>query len=130
MKEVTKHTISPEIWYMSRLANNMAVHGRYMQALEYYDQVISAVPDFACFWNQKGVALEGLNRTNDALVCYEKAIQVDPYNSEAWFNRGAALRSAGREWESDKCQKVASCLEQGREVASFISASPSVAISH
>jgi tetratricopeptide (TPR) repeat protein len=125
---VTKHIIPAEIQYMCRHANDLVSDGHFQQAIEYIDQMISGVPDFACFWLHKGVALEGLNRTNDALTCYEKAIQIDPYNSEAWFNRGVALRKAGREQESDKCQKVASCLEQGREVGSYVTAQPSVAL--
>ncbi len=129
MKDVTKHIISPEIRYMSRLANDLVADGHFQQALAYIDQIIATFPDFSSFWLHKGVALEGLNRTDDALACYEKAIWIDPYNSEAWFNRGMALRRIGRKQESDTCEKVASCLEQGREVGSFLAANPSVAVS-
>lgn len=129
LQNAIKHVISPEVQYMHRLANELVSQGRFSQALEYYDTIISRIPDYACFWNQKGIALEGLNRTSEALACYEKAIQTDPYHAEAWFNRGLALRQAGREQESNKCQRIASCLEQGREIDTFVSAQPSVAVS-
>jgi tetratricopeptide (TPR) repeat protein len=125
----TMHVMPPGADFTLHQANELTGKGRFQQAVEYYDQLIGAVPDFACFWNSKGVALEGLNRVTEALACYEKAIQIDPFHAEAWYNRGIALRQAGRGKEGEKCQKIASCLEQGREVGSYASTQPSVAIS-
>jgi tetratricopeptide (TPR) repeat protein len=125
---VTKHQISAEVHYLQSYANELLNQGEFQMAIEYFDQVIEKVPDFANFYNGKGVALEGLDKTSDALTCYEKAIETDPYHSEAWFNRGMALRKAGRDAESSKSEKIASCLEQGREIQKFMATSPTVAI--
>ncbi len=89
-----KHIISAEVQYLIRHANELANKGHYQQAVEQYDKAIEQVPDFACFWNCKGVALEKMNRITEALACYEKAVETDPAHLEADFNREVALRRA------------------------------------
>ncbi|CAD8177405.1 unnamed protein product [Paramecium octaurelia] len=36
----------------------------------------------------KGLALYTLNKYNEAIVCYVKAIQIDPNYADAYLNKG------------------------------------------
>ena len=115
----TIEVISPEVLYLHRFANELASKGMFQQAVELLDKAISVNPGNSCLWNDKGVILDGLNRTDEALSCYERAIENDPYHAEAWFNRGVALRKTGHTQECDTCHRIASCLEQGRDIRSL-----------
>ena len=42
-------------------------------------------------WNNKGVALAKLNKSDEAIKAYDKAIEINPHNSNAWNNKGVAL---------------------------------------
>lgn len=112
----TVNVISPEVLYLHRYANELASKGLYQQAIELFDKAIQVNPGNSCLWNDKGVILDILERTDEALVCYEKAIENDPYHAEAWFNRGVALRKTGRDYECEVCHRIASCLEQGKDI--------------
>ena len=36
----------------------------------------------------KGVALHKLNKSDEAIKAYDKAIEINPQNSDAWYNKG------------------------------------------
>ena len=43
-------------------------------------------------WNNKGFALEALDRPEEAVACYSKALEIDPQDARAWNNKGIALK--------------------------------------
>jgi len=49
-------------------------------------------------WVNKGTSLSQLGRAEEAVACYDHALQLDPRAVEVWANRGSALASLGR-WE-------------------------------
>ena len=42
-------------------------------------------------WNNKGNALTNLNKSDEAIKAYDKAIEINPHNSDAWNDKGLAL---------------------------------------
>ena len=42
-------------------------------------------------WNAKGVVLEKLDRTEEALFSFDETLKIDPKNIAAWYNKGHAL---------------------------------------
>lgn len=46
--------------------------------------------------SNKGVALDNLDRTDEALDCYDKALNINPRYADAWYNKGTALYNLGR----------------------------------
>ncbi|SVE52870.1 uncharacterized protein METZ01_LOCUS505724, partial [marine metagenome] len=44
-------------------------------------------------WNHKGNALSTLSRKDDAIACYDKAIEIDPKDAYYYYNKGIALSS-------------------------------------
>ena len=47
-------------------------------------------------WNGKGNALIILNKYDEAINPYDKAIKINPYNSKAWYNKGVSLSKLGK----------------------------------
>jgi tetratricopeptide (TPR) repeat protein len=48
------------------------------------------------YWFQQGMALYEQDRFSESLDAYEKALELDPTDSEAWNNRGIDLGLLGR----------------------------------
>ena len=42
-------------------------------------------------WINKGVSLRNLGKYQEAIVCYDRAIAINPRQAEAWNNKGAVL---------------------------------------
>lgn len=53
------------------------------------------------FWINRGVAFLALDKSEDALVSFNMAVNVNPFNEKALFNRGAALRNLKRYQEAE-----------------------------
>ena len=52
-------------------------------------------------WFNKGLYEQG--KYEDALECYDRAIELDPDFADAWNIRGLVLHYLGREEEAQKC---------------------------
>jgi tetratricopeptide (TPR) repeat protein len=48
----------------------------------------------------------------DAIDCYEKAIAIDQYFKEAWYNKSIALKKINREDQAKVCWGIYKRLEQ------------------
>lgn len=57
--------------------------------------VIAFSPHIALAYNTKGQALFNLKKYNDALTCYEKALELRPKYIEALYNKGLTLAAIG-----------------------------------
>jgi serine/threonine protein kinase len=58
-------------------------------------------------WNLKGMSLDHLGRSNEALECYNKAIEIHAANLGAWVNKGQLLHRLGRSDEALLCYEFA-----------------------
>ena len=68
----------------------------YEKAIADYDKAIEINPDLDQAWNNRGVALANLGRSEAAIADYDKAIEINPDLDQAWNNRGVALANLGR----------------------------------
>jgi tetratricopeptide (TPR) repeat protein len=57
----------------------------------------------AAFWNNKGASLDALGRHDEAIGCFDKALEIDPRDAAAWINKGVSLDSLGRREEAIGC---------------------------
>src|SRR5439155_24077380 len=55
------------------------------------------------FWIGKGQALLNLGQTEEALGCFDEAVELDPGNAEAFVKRGMALEKLHRLEEALAC---------------------------
>jgi tetratricopeptide (TPR) repeat protein len=61
-------------------------------------------------WSNKGSSLDSLGRDEEAIRCYDKALELDPRLVFAWSNKGVSLKSLGR-FEEAIC-----CLDKALEL--------------
>jgi len=55
-------------------------------------------------WSNKGASLDNLGRHHEeAIACYDRALEINPRVAEAWNNKGVALRKLGKPQEAIAC---------------------------
>jgi tetratricopeptide (TPR) repeat protein/tRNA A-37 threonylcarbamoyl transferase component Bud32 len=51
----------------------------------------------------KGVSLSNLGKPQEAIACYNRALEINPTHADAWCNKGAALYDLGKPQEAIAC---------------------------
>jgi Flp pilus assembly protein TadD/uncharacterized protein YrzB (UPF0473 family) len=74
-------------------------------------EVHHAAPPTGDNWFNRGVALEKMGRSEEAVECFDKAIMDRPNDSWAWFNKGVSLHRMGMMGEAMKCYDKALAIE-------------------
>ena len=64
---------------------------KHAKAVEYYDKVLSLVPEHFIAWYNKATDLARLNKYEEAIACYSEAIKLHPTDSSYWTNKGLVL---------------------------------------
>jgi predicted O-linked N-acetylglucosamine transferase (SPINDLY family) len=73
---------------------------RYDEAIQFAVSGTTSNPDFAPLWLIRAASHKELHQIEDALACYDKAIELNPKYIEALINSGAILRDLHRHKES------------------------------
>ena len=60
-------------------------------------------PDSDEIYNNKCLSLINLNRFDEAIECYDKALKINPHNFKAWNNKAFALHNLNRLDEAIEC---------------------------
>jgi len=68
--------------------------------VEIYTLILAQVPDYAEGHNNRGVVLQQLQRYDEALASYDRAIAIKPGYVNAHFNRGTVLKKLLRRDEA------------------------------
>jgi len=58
-------------------------------------------------WVNKGSSLSNLGKSQEAITCYERAIEIDPREADAWNNKGSVLGTLGKYHEALHCFNIA-----------------------
>ncbi len=74
--------------------------GRAARAVDLIGKAIALNPDFATAYSNRGLALQAMNRIEEALASYDNAIMLVPDYADAHCNRGLALESLKRPVEA------------------------------
>lgn len=97
-------------WYF-RLGSGYQQEGNNAEAINCYEKGLALNSDGnAIIWSNKGAALLALKRGAEAIVCFERAIALDPCDASAWNNKGCALLSLGQQSEGWACIQEAKRL--------------------
>ncbi len=64
-------------------------------AVQLCDRALAAMPNDMALWNTKGVLLKKLHRYEEAIVAYQKALELTPEFSAAYENLGIVYALAG-----------------------------------
>jgi tetratricopeptide (TPR) repeat protein len=65
--------------------------GRFQDAVDCFDVVLSMNREFVNAWYEKGLALCKLNQNAAALGCFEETLRLDPKFAHAWEYKGLLL---------------------------------------
>ena len=79
--------------------------GEHVKAMENYDKSIELNPNYA-----EGIDLGKLKRHEEAITCFDKAIEIKSTDEEAWNNKGVYLERLGHKDEAEHCFQKAKKL--------------------
>jgi tetratricopeptide (TPR) repeat protein len=68
--------------------------------------VVSTEPDNAADWNKKGNTLYNLKKYDEAIKCYDKAIEINPNDAGPWEGKGNALYGLGKYKEAKQAWRI------------------------
>lgn len=77
--------------------------GKYKEAVECFNKVLSDDPGAFKVWNNKGNALYKIGNYETALSCYDKALELSPDYGNAWYGKGCTLILIKKYGEAIKC---------------------------
>jgi tetratricopeptide (TPR) repeat protein len=58
-------------------------------------------------WYNKGVALDHVERHEEAIECFDKALEINPKDANVWYNKGVTLENLEKYEEAIKCFSAA-----------------------
>ena len=96
--------------------------GSYEEAVACFDNALhcfdnAKVSEFdprrARAWNSKGAALGALDRQDEAIAAYDRALTIDPNGQLTWRNKGLTLELIGRTKEALECLDRALRIDPG-----------------
>jgi superkiller protein 3 len=90
-----------------RRSQSMMRAGRVNDALEIIDDVIADEPDNAILYNVKGQFLFLAGRYDEALTVFHKAVELDPYLTDAHNFLGATYDELGQKAEAEREYRIA-----------------------
>ncbi len=93
--------LEPE--YLVRQAQEMAMAGDHTTAENYLKKAIEENPRYIQAYTLLGNCQDCLDKKEDAIASYDKALQIDPGYADAWFNKGMILKKMGQNKEATKC---------------------------
>jgi tetratricopeptide (TPR) repeat protein len=85
----------------------------YTQALNNFDQIIAANPNYANAWDAKADTLVALKRYPEAIKAYDRVTTIEPDDYASWYKKGNALKKAKRDPEALQAYKKAITLSGG-----------------
>src|ERR1043165_1261521 len=75
---------------LNDLANALTDQGKKEEAIKYLKYVTDIYPEIAESWINLGVIYEESNDLDKAMICYDKAKDLDPLSPALYHNRGYA----------------------------------------
>lgn len=90
------------IWnaYFTDCLNRLFYKQKYKECIPYCDYILGENPSFHSAWMLKGLSLYRLTRYDEALACFNEAVELAPYMKGYWQNKGAALKKLHRDAEA------------------------------
>ncbi|MFY9605241.1 MAG: tetratricopeptide repeat protein [Thermoplasmata archaeon] len=96
-------------------ANQAYDAGQYELALELFNAATSNGAESEVIYNNKGAALDALQRNSEARECYTKATMMNPMYELAWHNLGSSLFIQDMFSEASRAYSKAASLKPDRK---------------
>lgn len=79
--------------------------GKEDMAAEWMRKAVESDPKDPCYYGNLGCTLQGLEKLEEAVSCYQEALKLQPENAALYFNMGTALQALDRADEALFCYK-------------------------
>ena len=86
---------------------------QYKEALDKFQQAIDLNQEFIQAWVYKGICLEKLERYQEAIQCYEKALEINNV-ADLWYNKAATYCKMKRYSDALQCLNQVIDIEPDR----------------
>jgi tetratricopeptide (TPR) repeat protein len=93
--KITTPTPVPAAVDLQKKGFDAYIKGNYTEALDFYNQSVTADPKYARAWMDRGEVLVNLNRTYEAVSSYDSALALDNNSAIVWNDRGEVLMALG-----------------------------------
>jgi len=90
-REIPKHEIQEESKDYLIKGNSFFSKRKYDQAIDYFDISLRIDGQNSIAWNNKGLALARMEKIDESLACYEKALEITPEDHVFLINKGNIL---------------------------------------
>lgn len=80
---------------------------RFLEAYDAFKRLTQKVPRDEEYWYYCGEALSRMGRSSKALAYYDRALDVNPNYTDAWYGKANALKMVAREGEEAKARRAA-----------------------
>lgn len=114
-KSVSIPTLTINAGMIIDKGNEFYRNGNYESSIIEYDKILTD-HNVVIAWNNKGLALDSLSKhDDDALKCFDKAIEINLNYVDAWRNKASLLKELGNIEDAEKCLKKSEKL-QNKEI--------------
>ena len=100
--------------YLVRQAQEKVVAGDHFTAVKYLKEAIDKYPRNVNAHTLIRNCHDCLDKVEEAISSYDKALEIDPEHAEAWFNKGMTLKKTGQIKDATKCIEKCINLYCGR----------------
>jgi tetratricopeptide (TPR) repeat protein len=114
MNGIVGRDLPSEAEYLYRQAREKVNAREYKQAMDFLHRAVKIVPHHIHSLIEIGNCHDYLNQSDKAILYYEQVIQIDPFQAEAWFNKGMSMKKTGNDKEAALCIERAIELYCGR----------------
>jgi len=91
------------------------------EAICYFDKALVTEPNLASAYYLKATVLESKSVFDEALACYQRAVELDADDAEALMGKARILRRNGKDKDADECLAKAKILDPSSDQAIRIS---------
>ena len=102
---------------MLKMAFKLCEDEKYIQALQYYKNILRIEPDNVGVIIDYGVTLQNLGRLRQALEMYERALSIEPKNLHVQINMGSVLHSLQKYIKAISCYDVVLSFDKKNAMA-------------
>jgi len=67
-----------DISELVKKGNSLLTDSKFEEALDFFEQALLLNQNDPNLWNNKGVTLRSLGRYEEAMVCFNKSLEIDP----------------------------------------------------
>ena len=70
--------MSSDIENLTKKGISFLENGKYEEALDCFEKILTFNPNKPDIWNKKGITLRSMGRYDEAIECFNKSLEISP----------------------------------------------------